>query len=596
MTWSTQGYSEQRLPELQVLRRIDRAMLLPPFHDIDNEISSILRDVLDFVQIETKIVDPSGATDLWACTDEVNDWVDFDRQAVELGLEGQALELQWRQRRSTLTSLIRATKVQFGAPQRAIAQKDFIHTLSTQLESLFAQRGAAYSRFWLDEIESRFFRADLQPVRCLESLTEMMASVIPRSRLYSQVKPDLTQLLIRDHHDQDLLRIVASTGDVAGGPLVRISDSVVGLVFAGPDGDALPFVNEDPSGKHAVLYKPYSRKQIRSELVLPLADRDGIRFAALNLESAAIEAFSARDVAYLRSLATRLSLLVEALRKQIEADHHARFGMASAQSHYWVTLGRILRHDLRQPLTGISLVLREIRERSAEVARHERDIADFTQGVDDLVTRARKSIVWQLNQLGSFADAFNEYLRFSPTNTSDIVDRALRIMRQRLADSVPRHVPDIRYFPPGERDLYVRASPLLDVFLFNVLENASYWIDQVDRADYVGVIELRVNRAAPMGPAIDLNRIVSITVRDNGPGVDSDTLRILNDSTHHNWSGRPDGDGYALQGLKEFVAYMGGSVRFDSMVGEFFEVAIDLPEVESRKDYDDGVGQTRVDS
>ncbi len=231
---------------------------------------------------------------------------------------------------------------------------EYLRTLALQISNLLQIHFDRCREQWLDDVEAAFVEVDLLAQQCLEKLTERLPNVFPRTRLLNFDVEQAVQLVLRRKRHDPFLRIAASTGAEAG-TVVGIDDSVVGMVFETSARAPLDIIYGNP-GEPPLnrIYKGFY-SNIRSELCLPLRADGRWTIGALNFESPELNAYGSREVKYLLWMAPRLMRIVDALRRQMDSDEHARRGVASAQTTYWEAVAKIMSHDLMQPATTIRL-------------------------------------------------------------------------------------------------------------------------------------------------------------------------------------------------------------------------------------------------
>jgi signal transduction histidine kinase len=556
----------ERLPKqkLRCLRRIDRANGGTFTGDLDTELDAIMDDLSTAFGAPADIFDPLTESAIWRrepkTTEEARDFV------IPLGIGGQYLILRCQ-----------------AAPSTFDLDVDFARTAAIQLGNLFEAQLHRSRAKWLDDVESDFFEHDLHPKLCLDLLTLQLPHVFPKSRLFRYGEPEV-QLLLRPDHDESTLLIAASTGAEAGSRVLR-DDSVVGLVFEQGANVAPEHILGDPeSATLRRFYKGFTTG-IRSELVLALRRGTGRTIAALNFERREVNSFTIRELEFLKGIAPRLTLMVDALRRQIASDEHSRFALASAQSHYWESVGRILRHDLRNPTAAVGMALEDIVNSSNDLIQSFTSsdlildrVSAIAADIHSVALRARSKVAGQENILAEFGSQFDDYLRFDSLDIRDLLRDAIRFASESLGDTLDAVAVDIEE-PNFEKcsDTKIFASPLLKVFFFNVLENSIYWIRQGGiAAGSSGRVQIDVADVPPTGPVAGINRYIQITFADNGPGAAADVIAQLNDEVPRTVSKRDGGEGYALQAFRDYVQSINGQLRFSTGLAGGFRVSVDL--------------------
>lgn len=563
---------------LHVLREIDRAAARDEREDIDGILEYLLDQTSSVLRGSVTLATKTQPMVHWGHGEEGLGLEPADVYEVTIGIDGETADLQyWLQ------------------PKRAPSgDRDYLRTVALQLGNLLRVHFNRCRERWLDDLEAAFVEVDLHPQLCLDKLTERLPSVFPSTRLIKPNSHQVVQLLLRRNPSDDIIKIVASTGQEAG-TLVDINDSVVGLVFETGKRAAEEVVfgnpNEPPLDS---VYKGFF-SNIKSELCLPLRT-DGRTFAALNFESSLESAYGVRDVKYVQWMAPRLMRVVDALRRQIASDEKARLSVTSVQTTYWEAVAKIMSHDLKQPATTIKLSLQRIaselsrlpssieasRATLAETRAVEAGIRAGIGRMLDQVDKSETELRTQLSALEDFESQFSDYLQFGPASVYDLAVDAARFARERIGNR--RQGPPVDIKMSGDADsrrLVAYTSPLLKVFLYNALENAVYWIrrgisDGAFPHDHKGRVMLTIGVVAATGPVPSLNRYVRLSVCDNGPGAPQHVVDAINDVAPRTVSLRDSGQGYALQAFKDFVQGTGGALRVHSAIGEGFTLEIDL--------------------
>jgi len=213
-------------------------------------------------------------------------------------------------------------------------------------------------------------------------------------------------------------------------------------------------------------------------------------------------------------------------------------------------------HEINNPLAVVSGRAQIMRERAASEEHREawRTIADQAQRISDLITR-----------LMEFA---------SPPRPA----RAPVDVSVLLADAVA----DFRRSKHPQA-----ASATVDIQAGDEVPDA-----HVDAGQIRSVVsELIANAATACGPhgAIrlaagvnELDKVIVITVEDNGPGIDQQTLsRVFTPFFSSQDAGRKSGLG--LPRARRYVESNGGSISIHSFPGEGTTVRVRLPAAGSRK-------------
>lgn len=212
------------------------------------------------------------------------------------------------------------------------------------------------------------------------------------------------------------------------------------------------------------------------------------------------------------------------------------------------TFGRILGHEVKNPLAGISgaaqLMLRRARSEDAELLKL---IRDETQRIERL-----------LNRLSAF-ELFSRP-HFEPVNIHQLIDRVL-VGEEAAFDG---RVAFRRRYDPSLPELRVDSDHVHEA-LQNVVRNAAEAAESARREEGASV---EVRTAFETGFALrdretggPVQRAVRIDIIDNGPGVDPDRLSSVFEAFA---SSKSQGRGLGLTIVKEVVTAHHGQIGLDS--------------------------------
>ncbi len=287
----------------------------------------------------------------------------------------------------------------------------------------------------------------------------------------------------------------------AAGRFVRSLGALAGGLLAFPEGESRPervsWTGEPPSTEAEKLARTVADRREGAEVPAAEGRRDAFLPLVVGGRTSGVLVLlgTAAGRAVLEPAARLVALAVERERFLEESARHE----AVRQSEELKTsLLRAVSHDLRTPLTAMTLQIEALR-------RHSRDAVE-QRDLDDL-SRETARLGRRIDNLLALArlEAGRSRPNPEPTPAADLF-RATREALPLLLDAHPVHVTVDRACP----DLYVDPSLALEV-LVNLLENAA--------------------RAAPEGTALELSALahpvardrVRIEVADRGPGVPADT-------------------------------------------------------------------------
>lgn len=279
-----------------------------------------------------------------------------------------------------------------------------------------------------------------------------------------------------------------------------------------------------------------------AQVVLPLhSQRDVVGFWTL-AEASAREPFSTTEVHLLRSVADQIEASIETSKtfERIRArDRLANLGEMAAG----------LAHEIRSPLATIRGAIAVLADPEAE--------ADI---------ELDKVIVHEIQRLDRVVGTFLDYARPSTCQVRmHDVEKFVRdctdaISRQHPNDEVELSVDIKDEIPPITAD-----ADQLERVISNVIENA------YEALDGKGHIRVGVRTA---NADSELEDSVEISVQDNGPGMDEDTLQRVFIPF---FTTKDSGTGLGLALCEKFIKSQDGTIQISSKPGEGTLVRIFLP-------------------
>lgn len=200
-------------------------------------------------------------------------------------------------------------------------------------------------------------------------------------------------------------------------------------------------------------------------------------------------------------------------------------------------LARAMGHEVRNPLTNISLSreqLQELYEDDEEAMIYLEIIERNTQRIDELITNLLKS-----------SKPFE--IKPSKTNFSRLIDQTLDQAKDRI------HLLDITLSKSYNHDFQEINvdSEKISMALLNIINNALEVIEE--KSGKINISTMGLN-----GDAI-------IQIEDNGPGIKKEYLDKLFDPF---FSAKENGTGLGLTTVQNIVTAHGGSVEVESEVGK----------------------------
>lgn len=211
-------------------------------------------------------------------------------------------------------------------------------------------------------------------------------------------------------------------------------------------------------------------------------------------------------------------------------------------------------HQLRNPLTALNLRLRNLDEMVVDQA-----IGDYNAALAEA------------QRLNEVLDALLTLARTEASSATPVVIDASAALHERLAAWQPvaaaRDVELRSEIPDG---LSVHAVPhAVDGILDALLDNAVKFSATHESPDMAAIVEVTAYRAGPM---------VTIAVRDHGPGVEASELDRITDrfwrSPQHQNVG---GSGLGMAIVRQIAERSGGGLRLELPDGGGLRISVEFP-------------------
>ena len=295
--------------------------------------------------------------------------------------------------------------------------------------------------------------------------------------------------------------------------------------------------DQEPEALRAILQ---ILRQLDAQLVLPIRNEVGlIGFWALSDERE-VEPFSNSELDFLRETADAIGVVVgnsKTYERVRARDRVARLGEMAAG----------LAHEIRNPLATI---------RAAVAVLDAEDAAANGE--------FQEMMVEEIERLDRVVGTFLDYAQpgAAPSVILDLggfVERACRENARGFAGAI-----ELEF--DTEKGLAAAANPdHLERVLSNVIANAHQALGNA------GQIRIRVRKGEPDAELADC---AEISIEDNGPGMDEDTLER---AVVPFFTTRADGTGMGLALCARLVRAQGGSLQLRSRAGQGTNVVIRLP-------------------
>jgi signal transduction histidine kinase len=288
---------------------------------------------------------------------------------------------------------------------------------------------------------------------------------------------------------------------------------------------------------------------VGSLVIVPLLARERV-VAALTLAfDGRGRRHDAEDLATARDFAARAALAIDSARLYATAQRATR-----ARDE---VLG-VVSHDLRNPLSAISMCARALRETPPTAAADRQHLATV---ISDSAEWMHRLIQDLLDVAAIEAGQLSLERRAEPVDA--ILERVLRTferpaVERGIALGITLGVPGDAALPPVDGD----AERILQV-LANLVGNALKFTEPGG--------EVRVGAAARGGEVV-------FTVRDTGPGIPAEDLGHLFELYWHaRRTARSRGSGYGLAIARGIVAAHGGRLWVESEVGQGSTFSFSIP-------------------
>lgn len=452
----------------------------------------------------------------------------------------------------------------------------FLATVAGQvaLSHSYKQSMAVSVRLW--ELSEALFNKQLEPSECVDLIALSLEDFLPaRHRLGADDKL-YVQILFVEGQDEDRHLVIRGSSDPDKNPgltRVQIGNSVCGLLIENP---AREYVLCDPltDPECSERYRWYLGKKegteqtaMRSELAIAL-EHGGRRFAIINLESKAENAFGGSFVQAFARVAARFAPILHATGARIQKQSLTQLSTLQALESYLTMLGAQFRHSITTPWAAITLNLAELRSRFLALA------PECALQFD--------SISKSLAEITKIEDGFSQgIIGFASTTRhtlGSLLDAAIDLLNQK--EMLKQH--DIEVLCEIDRSIQVECSLFMKEVFYNILNNSRWWIlhKRKTRPDFRGIIRIVAQKADEPGEGeeLKLNRFCKIVFWDNGMGTEEqDKPKILEDKFSRRGK---EGTGFGLFAANQYVTSLGGQLKVDSVYREWFEVTINMRRAE----------------
>ena len=468
--------------------------------------------------------------------------------------------------------------------------------LTVSVRTVARQLSIAYIHFLRSEQEKRsrelwklFISSDLAPTRCFKLLASMARGAYPTFGPLRLEKDPEVQILVIEHAEDGtplFLTIRGTTGEEPVITKIKIDGSISGLLVNSST-EELSFFCDDPrKEQYRGVYKSYLGQEagtaIKTELAVRLVTPDGRLVGILNIESGIENAFNLHHQAAILEFANRTARMVEVFEERIDHNRVMQLSVSSVTSKYLDSLAGIFRHGVASPLLAFkgdveaarAILDTEIQPRLAEADSEAALTAGFSK-----LSEAIDALGTEYGQVYEFTREFgNEISGFGDTGRFDLrtlIDETVSLAkRSYLAKAETSIAIEV---DPGQ-PAYAFCSRLFKQHFFSLLTNAIYSLQEKaeqEPGDREIEVTIEPYTEADKTQEVDLNRRWQVKVRDNGVGVDEETLKKLErfkPGSHYRTG--IHGQGLGLVAMQRYMGSIGGWIKLDGKAGEFFEVRL----------------------
>lgn len=207
----------------------------------------------------------------------------------------------------------------------------------------------------------------------------------------------------------------------------------------------------------------------------------------------------------------------------------------------WRTMARQIAHEINNPLTPMKLRIQQLqRLRMEDDPRFD---SYFRQSADLLIE--------QIDSLSRIATSFSAFAKMPEVRPGEVdVARVLSTTIEMMREN-EEHIP-VRYVGPDSGVLCVADPALIGEVFTNIIKNAIQALGHREDGDVIIVLREET---------VKEQRLVSISISDNGPGIPEE---IRDKVFMPNFTTKSTGAGLGLAISKNIVEGSNGTLRFDT--------------------------------